>query len=104
MVVGLCNRLDCVGGVTTKLRLDPLVAPEVLLEEGLAVLDIAAKRLDEPGSVVEIETSISILIEMLMSIILLSKRYSFPTIPITSTWLSHSTIPTSSTLFTTYTE
>ena len=42
-------------------------------------------------------------IEMLMSIILLSKRYSFPTIPATSARLSHSTTPTSYTLFTTYT-
>ena len=77
MVVGLCDRLDCVGGVAAKPPPDPLVAPEVLLEEGLAVLDVAAKRLGEPGGVVEIEISISTLIEMLMSITLLSKRYCF---------------------------
>ena len=76
-MVGLCDQHDCVDGVATKPRPDLLVAPEALLEEGLAALDIAAKCLGEPGGVVEIETNISILIEMLMSITLLSKRYSF---------------------------
>ncbi|WP_160135450.1 hypothetical protein [Halococcus salsus] len=78
-MVGLCDQHDCVDGVATKPRPDLLVAPEALLEEGLAALDIAAKCLGEPGGVVEIETNISILIEMLMSITLLSKRYSFQT-------------------------
>lgn len=58
MVVGLRYRLDYDGGVATKPRPDPLVAPEVLLEEGLAVLNITAKRLGELGGVVEIEISI----------------------------------------------
>ena len=77
MMVGLCDRLDFVGGVATEPHPNPLVTPEALLEEGLAVFDVATKRLGEPGSVVEIEISISTLIEMLMSITLLSKRYPF---------------------------
>ena len=59
MVVSLRDRLGCVGGVAAKPRPDPLVAPEVLLEEGLAILDIVTKRLGELGGVVEIEISIS---------------------------------------------
>ena len=45
LVVGLCYRLDCVGGVAAELRPNPLVAPEILLEEGLGGLNVAAKRL-----------------------------------------------------------
>ena len=60
MVIGLRDRLDCIGGVATKPRPDLLVAPEILLEKGLAVLDVAAKRLGEPNGVVEIEISTSI--------------------------------------------
>ena len=59
VVVDLCDRLDFVGGVAAKPRPNPLVAPEVLLEEGLAVLNVAARRLGELGGVVEIEIRIS---------------------------------------------
>ena len=45
LVVGMCYRLDCVGGVAAEPRPNPPVAPEVLLEEGLGVLNVAAKRL-----------------------------------------------------------
>ena len=45
LVVGLCYRFDRVGGVAAEPRPNPLVAPEVLLGEGLGVLSVAAKRL-----------------------------------------------------------
>ena len=59
MVVGLRDRLDFVGNIATAPRPDPFVAPEVFLEEGLVVLDIAAKRPGELSGVVEIEVRIS---------------------------------------------
>ena len=59
VVVGLRDRPDCVSSVAAKPRPDPLVAPEVFLKEGLAILDIATKPLGELGGVIEIEISIS---------------------------------------------
>ena len=60
VVVGLRDRPDCVSSVAAKPRPDPLVAPEVFLKEGLAILDIATKPLGELGGVIEIEISISV--------------------------------------------
>ena len=59
MMVGLRDRLDILSDVAAKPRSDPLVAQEVLLDEYLAVLSVAAKHLDELGGVVEMEISIS---------------------------------------------
>ena len=59
--------------------------------EFLTQHEVAAKRLSEPDGVVEIEFSISMSIDLLMSIILLSKRCSFRTVSASSTWLSYST-------------
>ncbi|RJT07088.1 hypothetical protein [Halococcus sp. IIIV-5B] len=59
LVVGLCYRLDCVGVIDSEPRPNPLVAPEVLLEEGLVILSVAAKRLGNLGSMVKMNINIS---------------------------------------------
>ena len=43
MVVGLRDRTDPIGSIASEPRPDPFVAPEFLLEESIAVVNVAAK-------------------------------------------------------------
>jgi|AntDeeMetagen285_2_1112576.scaffolds.fasta_scaffold09901_2 hypothetical protein len=63
-MIGGGDGVDLGGGVAAEPRADPLVAPEVFLEEGLAVLDIAAERTCEPGGVVEIDLAEALVVDV----------------------------------------